>query len=71
MATPWKGQKKRDAEPSEMVAVRLPTKLKAEVQDIATKGDSTLAAITRHSLEKFVEENRDAPAVTPPGDLFE
>lgn len=54
-----------------MVAVRLPTRLKGIIQDIAEKGDSTMAAITRHALEKFIEENRDAPAVTPPGDLFE
>lgn len=62
MPADWKGQKKRDAEPSEMVSVRTPTRLKDEAQKIANAGDSTLAAAVRWGLEKFVEEFGKKPA---------
>jgi hypothetical protein len=57
MPADWRNTKKRDPEPAEMVAVRLPATLKHRAQEIAEGGNSTLAAAVRWGLEKFIEEN--------------
>ncbi len=62
MPSDWRNTKKRDAAPSEMVGVRVPSDLKAKVEEIAEAGNSTLAAAVRWGLEKFIEEN---PLPTP------
>jgi hypothetical protein len=68
VASDWKNQKKRDAEPSEMVAVRVPSRLKAAVQAKAEAGESTLAAAVRWGLETFLEQNEETAA---PDSLFD
>lgn len=68
MPKDWHNQKKRDAEPSEMVAVRVPAQMKQRSQSIAEAGNSTLAAAVRWGLEKFIEENSPAPKA---GKLFD
>jgi len=58
VATDWKNQKKRDAERSEMVSVRVPAHLKAAAPEIAARpeNDSTMAAVVRWGLETFIEK---------------
>ncbi len=71
MPADWKNQKTRKAEPSEMIAVRVPSILKQRTQATTEAGNSTLAAAVRWGLEKFNETFGEKPAEPPKSDLFE
>lgn len=66
MALEWKNQRVVLGEPSELTQMRLPKRLKAEVTRIAKANKTSLSAIGRYQLEKFVKDYKKNGGTTAP-----
>lgn len=65
----WAG--KKVPAKTEMVAVRMPAPMMKRVRALAAQNETTLAAIFRHSIEKFLAGNPVRREPKPTTDLFD
>jgi 16S rRNA U516 pseudouridylate synthase RsuA-like enzyme len=64
----WKNQRDDNPDGTESVTIRLPKGLRRAVRDIADANNTTVTAIHRFAIEKFIEDNGQNPGK---GSLFD